>query len=94
MSGFEERKYFTYMVRCADGSLYTGYTVDSVEKRVEAHNSGKGSRYTRSRLPVTLAWCESFSTEHEARSLEWHMKHKTKKEKEALAASFGKDRKQ
>lgn len=82
------------MARCADGSLYTGYTVDSLEKRIETHNSGKGSRYTRSRLPVTLVWYRTFFTEHEARSLEWHMKQKTKKEKEALAASFGKDKKQ
>lgn len=88
------RIYFTYMVRCADGSLYTGYTVDSVEKRVEMHNQGKGSKYTRSRLPVTLAWYEAFHTEHEARSLEYHLKKKSKKEKEALAASFGKDRKE
>lgn len=39
----EERKYFTYMVRCADGSLYTGFTVDDVHRRVAVHNSGKGS---------------------------------------------------
>ena len=94
MSGSDKgRTYFTYMVRCADGSLYTGFTVDDLQKRINTHNAGKGSRYTRSRLPVKLAWYAAFSTEHEARSMEWHMKQKTKKEKEALAASFGKDRK-
>ena len=41
----EERKYFTYMVRCADGSLYTGFTVDDVHRRVAVHNSGKGAVY-------------------------------------------------
>ncbi|MGN0955418.1 GIY-YIG nuclease family protein [Dialister sp.] len=94
MSGSEERQYFTYMVRCADGTLYTGFTVDDLEKRIRTHNSGKGARYTRSRLPVELVWYRRFSTEHEARSLEWHMKRKTRKEKEALAASFGKDKEQ
>lgn len=94
MSGSEGRKYFTYMVRCGDGSLYTGFTVDDLEKRIETHNAGKGGRYTRSRLPVKLVWYRMFPTEHEARSLEWHMKQKTKKEKEALAASFRKDKEQ
>lgn len=44
-----------YLLRCADGTLYCGWTVD-VERRVAAHNSGRASRYTRSRLPVELAW--------------------------------------
>ena len=47
---------YVYMLRCADGSLYTGWTVD-VERRLAAHRSGAGSRYTRSRLPVELAAC-------------------------------------
>jgi putative endonuclease len=44
-----------YLLRCADGTLYCGWTVD-VERRVAAHNAGKASRYTRARLPVELAW--------------------------------------
>ena len=44
-----------YLLRCADGTLYCGWTVD-VERRVAAHNAGRASRYTRSRLPVELAW--------------------------------------
>jgi predicted GIY-YIG superfamily endonuclease len=44
-----------YLLRCADGTLYCGWTVD-VERRLAAHNAGKASRYTRSRLPVELAW--------------------------------------
>ena len=91
MSG-SERKYFAYLLRCSDGSLYGGYTVDSIEKRVETHNAGKGSRYTRSRLPVKLAGYKECETEHEARSLEWHIKHQSKQKKEALAASFGKEK--
>jgi len=46
---------FVYLLRCADGTLYCGWTVD-VERRVAAHNAGRASRYTRSRLPVELAW--------------------------------------
>lgn len=87
----KKRLYFTYMLRCRDGSLYTGFTVDNLEHRLESHNSGHGSRYTRSRLPVKLAWYHVWLTGHEARSAEYHIKHMTKKEKEALAASFGKD---
>lgn len=84
----EERKYFTYMVRCADGSLYTGFTVDDVHRRVAVHNSGKGARYTRSRLPVVLAWYREWGREHEARSMEYRLKRMKKEEKEAMAASF------
>ena len=46
-----------YILRCSDGSLYTGITTD-LEKRIEAHNSGKGAKYTRSRKPVTLVYSE------------------------------------
>ncbi len=86
-----EKKYFTYMVRCSDGSLYTGFTVDDLERRIAVHNEGKGAKYTKARLPVTLAWYKEWDNEHDARSLEFHLKRKTKKEKEAMAASFGKE---
>jgi putative endonuclease len=49
--------WFVYVVRCRDGSLYTGVSVD-VEARVAAHNAGRGARYTRSRMPVTLVHTE------------------------------------
>ena len=52
-----ERNDFVYMVECCDGSLYTGWTTD-VERRVRTHNSGKGAKYTRSRLPVKLVYLE------------------------------------
>jgi predicted GIY-YIG superfamily endonuclease len=48
-------KWTVYMLRCADGSLYSGMTND-LDGRVAKHNSGKGARYTRSRLPVKLVW--------------------------------------
>ena len=57
--------YFTYIARCSDGTLYTGWT-DDIEKRLDAHNKGVGSRYTRARLPVELAHIEEFTTKNEA----------------------------
>ena len=86
-----EKKYFTYMVRCQDGTLYTGFTVDDPEKRVAVHNAGKGAKYTKGRLPVRLVWYREWTTGHDARSCEFYLKRKTKQEKEVLAASFGKD---
>lgn len=75
--------FYTYIVRCSDGTLYTGYTND-IEKRTEAHNAGKGARYTRSRRPVELVYYEEFPTKEEAMSREWHIKRLTRKKKEEL----------
>ena len=72
-----------YMLRCADGSLYTGWTND-LEARVRAHNAGRGGKYTRSRRPVALVYAEAFATKREAMSREWHVKRMSKAEKEAL----------
>ncbi len=52
---------FVYIVECADGTLYTGWTID-VDKRVAAHNAGRGSRYTRARRPVKLVYVEKSAT--------------------------------
>ena len=57
--------YFTYIVRCSDGTLYTGWT-DDVDKRLHVHNSGAGSRYTRSRLPVELVYKEQHTSKSDA----------------------------
>ena len=78
-------------VRGREG-LYTGFTVDDVHRRVAVHNSGKGARYTRSRLPVVLAWYREWGREHEARSMEYRLKRMKKEEKEAMAASFGEEK--
>ena len=75
--------YYTYMVRCSDGSLYTGYTTD-LDRRIEAHNSGNGAKYTRCRLPVKLVYSEEHASKEEAMSREWHIKQLTRKEKEQL----------
>ena len=75
---------YVYLLRCADGSLYCGWTTD-LDARLKAHNSGKGAKYTRSRLPVQLAWWEEYEDRHEALSREWHVKRMSREEKLALA---------
>lgn len=71
------------MVRCKDGSLYTGIAID-VEKRVAVHNSGKGAKYTRSKLPVVLVWSELVEDESAARKKEAGIKRMMKCEKEGM----------
>ena len=74
---------YVYLLRCADGTLYCGWT-DNIEKRLAAHNSGKASKYTRSRLPVKLVYFETFDTKHEAMSREARIKQLSRREKLAL----------
>ena len=71
---------YTYIVRCGDGSLYTGWT-NNLEKRIRDHNSGKGAKYTKSRRPVLLAYYEEFATNEEAMHREWEIKQMTRHEK-------------
>ena len=71
---------WVYILRCADGTLYTGWTND-LAKRVEAHNAGKGAKYTRSRLPVVLVYHEEYGSKEEAMSREWHIKRMRRREK-------------
>ncbi|HCB92588.1 MAG TPA: hypothetical protein DEP57_02055 [Selenomonas sp.] len=73
-------KAYTYILTCADGSLYTGWTND-LEKRLACHNAGKGGKYTRSRLPVRLTYYEEFDRKVDAQSREWHIKHLSREEK-------------
>ena len=79
---------FCYMLRCADGSLYTGWTKD-LEQRLQTHNAGRGGKYTRSRLPVELVYREEFESKEEAMSREWHLKRLTRQEKLRLIADAG-----
>ena len=78
-----EKKYYIYMLRCADGSLYTGWTTDP-EKRVAAHNAGKGAKYTRSRRPVELVYSETFDDKIAAQRREYAIKQLSRREKEKL----------
>ena len=77
--------YCMYVVKCADGTLYTGYSPD-VEARVAAHNAGKGAKYTKTRRPVELVASVAFETKHEAMSAEWHFKQLSRAQKDALLA--------
>lgn len=74
---------YTYMVRCSDGTLYTGWTND-LQKRIEVHNSGNGAKYTRARLPVELVYYEKFQTKEEAMSREYHIKRLSREQKSKL----------
>jgi len=62
-------KAFTYIIECADGTLYVGWTTN-LERRLRAHNAGRGGRYTRGRRPVRLAYFEEHSTRQEAQQRE------------------------
>lgn len=78
---------YTYIVKCSDNTLYTGWT-NNLEKRIKTHNAGKGAKYTKSRLPVTLVYYETFQTKEEAMRREWEIKHLTRREKLQLLTSF------
>ena len=72
--------YYVYLLRCRDGSLYAGYT-DDPERRLKVHNSGKGSKYTRSRLPVELVYREEHPDKSSAMRREYELKQLSRAEK-------------
>lgn len=75
--------YYVYLARCADNSLYAGYTHD-LKGREFVHNQGKGARYTRSRLPIKIVYSEAFETKSEAMKREYALKRLKKRDKENL----------
>ena len=75
--------HYVYIVRCADGSLYTGYARDPLA-RVAVHNSGRGAKYTSGRRPVRLVYAESFESVGEALRREIALKRRSREQKEAL----------
>jgi putative endonuclease len=77
-----------YVLECADGSLYTGYTTD-VERRVAEHDAGEGAKYTRGRTPVELVYSESFDSKSAAMSREYEIKQLSRAEKERLVELDG-----
>lgn len=79
---------FVYILRCGDGSLYTGWTND-LQRRLTAHRSGKGGKYTRSRLPVELVYSECCETKQQAMSREAQIKKLRRQEKLALLGKAG-----
>ena len=77
--------HFVYIVRCSDGSLYTGYARDPL-KRAEAHNEGRGARYTAGRRPVVLVYSEECESKGEALRREYAIKRSPRPAKEELLA--------
>jgi putative endonuclease len=82
-SGYNGTVYFVYMVRCADGTLYTGYARDP-EKRILAHNAGRGAKYTSQRRPVSLVYSEASESLSATLKREYAVKCLTRREKESL----------
>ena len=74
---------YTYIVKCSDGPFYTGWTND-LTRRMEAHNQGRGAKYTKARRPVILIYYETFETKEEAMKREYAIKRLSRKEKEEL----------
>lgn len=71
---------YTYVLKCSDGSLYTGWTND-IEKRLRAHNEGRGAKYTRGRTPAELVYLEEFDTKEAAMKREAAIKKMSRAEK-------------
>lgn len=80
-------EYTVYILRCGDGTLYTGITTD-LERRVAVHNSGRGAKYTRSRLPVTPVYRETVPDKSAALRRELEIKALTRAEKLELIGTF------
>ncbi|MFQ9358266.1 MAG: GIY-YIG nuclease family protein [Anaerobutyricum hallii] len=77
---------YTYIVKCSDETLYTGWT-NNLKKRLEAHNSGKGAKYTKNRRPVELVYFEEYDTKQEAMKREYAIKQLSRQKKLALIRS-------
>ena len=78
-----EKKWSVYILRCADGTLYTGVTTD-IQRRFRAHQSGKGAKYTRGRGPLQLVYTQVCPDKPSAFRREWELKHMSREEKLAL----------
>lgn len=82
-----ETRWHLYILRCKDGTLYTGITTD-VEKRFDAHQSGKGAKYTRGRSPLELVYREACGTHSDALKRELEIKKLPREQKQALIDSY------
>ena len=78
---------YTYIVQCSDGTLYTGWTND-LDKRIKAHNDGKGAKYTKPRLPVELVYAKGHATKEEAMKDEYRIKQLSRKRKQELCKEY------
>ena len=87
----KSEKHFAYMERCKDDTIYSGYAVDPY-KREEVHNSGKGAKYTRTRLPVKLVYFEEFDNKKDAMKREYAFKQYSHSEKEEIIKKYNIER--
>ena len=83
-------RHYAYMLRCGDNSIYSGYT-NNLNKRINAHNEGKGAKYTRvrKRQPLKMIYAEKWSTKSLAMSAEYHFKRLSRSAKEAFLLEQG-----
>lgn len=79
--------FYVYILKCGDGSFYCGYTND-IEKRLEKHKSGKGAKYTRSRLPLEIVYVENFDNKSDALKRECEIKKLSRIKKEKLVENY------
>ncbi|OCA88478.1 GIY-YIG nuclease family protein [Pradoshia sp. D12] len=86
----DKNNHYFYVLECADGSYYAGYTND-VNKRVNTHNDGKGAKYTRGRRPVVLRYVEEYQTKTEAMQAEYRFKQLSRGAKERIVQMGGTD---
>ena len=82
----QQQNNYVYIVRCSDQTLYTGWT-NHLKERIEAHNAGKGAKYTKARRPVELVYFETFEYKSDALKREYQIKQLKKIEKEKLILS-------
>lgn len=85
-----ETNWYLYILRCGDGTLYTGITTD-VQRRLEEHRSGKGAKYTRGRGPLELVYRESCEDYSNALKREYAVKHLNRREKLKLISEIEKN---
>lgn len=85
-------KYYAYMLKCSDGTIYSGYTTD-LEQRLNVHNSGSGAKYTRARLPVNLVYYQEFDSKSDAMKKEAAFKKLSRTQKLKLIQTFNENKK-
>lgn len=78
---------YTYILICKDGTYYTGWT-NNLDKRLKDHNAGKGAKYTKARLPVSLIYYEEFQTKEDAMRREYAIKRMARNEKDSLVNAY------
>lgn len=86
----KNKHYFFYILFCADGTLYGGFTTD-LKRRLEQHNSGRGAKYTRVRRPVKMIYHEEFDSKSLALKAEYAFKHQARSKKESFLLAHGVD---